>query len=88
MKGGIEAGLNGNRLQNMQKIMGIMLASRKFFAIKDGKKIYLSRKHIEQKIKKVDEFNKTLEGMPGCLNYAMKLNEIVKNHDEIRSIYN
>ena len=54
MKGGIEAGLNGNRLQNMQKIMGIMLASRKFFAIKDGKKIYLSRKHIEQKIKKVD----------------------------------
>lgn len=25
--------------------------------------------------------------MPGCLNYAMKLNEIVKNDDEIRKKY-
>jgi hypothetical protein len=75
------------QITEYSKVYGYHAASRKFFAIKDGKKIYLSRKHIEQKIKKVDEFNKTLEGMPGCLNYAMKLNEIVKNDDDIRKKY-
>ena len=58
---------------------GFRAASRRFYAIKDGKRQYISRTHIKQKIEAAKKFERKLEGVPHFVDYLKQFLKIVRS---------
>lgn len=67
------------------KAHGYYAASRKSFAIKDGKKKYLSPNYIKQKLKVIDKFQNRVgsKEMKICMKYLEEINRTIRNDNEL-----
>lgn len=71
------------QIQEYADTFGPRAASKKFYAIKDGKRQHLSPTHIRQKIKSVREFERKLEAILHLEDYFKQLINIVNNDSEL-----
>jgi hypothetical protein len=73
------------------KAHGYNAASRKFFAIKDGKGKYLSPNYIKQKARVIDKFLRYFENDKDgelCHKYMTEVGKVLDSDDELLSIRN